>query len=259
MKTRSPSAAGRFYPQDADLLSELLANFLLHADQSPVIPKALIVPHAGYQYSGAVAAEAYRCLQNVAAAIKRVVIIGPVNKCPIEGGAVPDNEFFATPLGDVPTDTELCERLCHLPFMIKSDRVHAGESSLEVQLPFLQLCLLRFSVVPILVGYIDEEDMCTLLDECWGGPETLIVISSDLSHHQDYEKAQMLDIATCANIMEEQGKLSLEQSSGAFILNGFLRYCRKKQLAMDLMAVNNSGNITGEKDIVDGYASFAAH
>src|SRR4051794_15236537 len=198
-KVRAPAVAGLFYPDDPDDLQTVLAESFDKARRDHPVkapaPKAIIVPHAGYIYSGPVAASAYRLLAATKDVITRVVLLGPSHRVPLDGLAVPSADALATPLGLVPVDIESRDRVLALPGVVMEDAPHAAEHSLEVHLPFLQLVLNDISVLPLLVGHARAAMVATVLDAVWGGPETLFVISTDLSHYHDYATARTLDQA----------------------------------------------------------------
>jgi hypothetical protein len=197
--SRPPAVAGQFYPDDPDRLRtqvlELLANV---AASQNVTPKALIAPHAGYGYSGRVAAAAFATLRDRAHAITRVVLIGPAHYVAVSGIAAPTVDAFDTPLGRVPMDVEALSKIADLQFVIRADAPHAPEHALEVELPFLQTVLGSFQVVPFLAGDTTPQDVAHVLRQLWGGPETLIVVSSDLSH---YHSLKSLKYPPCASRM----------------------------------------------------------
>src|ERR1035441_2672786 len=196
-KVRPPFVAGRFYPADPVALRKLITDLL--ADVPPATgpaPKALIAPHAGYLYSGPIAASAYSQLIPARDQIKRIVLFGPSHYVAVDGLATTSAEAFATPLGIVPVDLEAVREVRLLPQVRELDAAHAQEHSLEVQLPFLQCILGDFTLVPLAVGDATPEEISQVLDALWGGPETRFVISSDLSRYQDSQTAQRLDRAT---------------------------------------------------------------
>ncbi|MDH4063651.1 MAG: AmmeMemoRadiSam system protein B, partial [Acidobacteriota bacterium] len=193
---RQPAVAGTFYPANAHQLRGALTAYLDAADVMGEVPKAVIAPHAGYVYSGPVAASAYALLEPVRGLVQRVVLLGPAHHVAFSGLALPSNDSFATPLGDVPVDTAAFAALEGLPQVRIMDRPHAREHSLEVHLPFLQEVLGAFHVVPLVVGHASPAEVGEVLERLWGGPETLVVVSSDLSHYHDYETARRLDAAT---------------------------------------------------------------
>jgi len=261
MKHIRPAAvAGSFYPGQAAALAHDVAA-LLKAAEAPAnapVPKALIVPHAGYMYSGAVAAHAYAQLQSAARQITRVVMLGPAHRVAVRGLALPDADGFATPLGAIEIDADAARAVSALPQITTSTSAHAWEHSLEVQLPFLQTVLTKFKLLPLVVGDATADEVATVLERIWGGPETLIVISSDLSHYQSYEDARRIDDRTVQEILAPAGApLDHEQACGATPVNGFLLAARRHGLQARLLDLRNSGDTAGNRDLVVGYAAVA--
>jgi AmmeMemoRadiSam system protein B/AmmeMemoRadiSam system protein A len=257
---RPPAVAGLFYPEDArDLADEIAAHLDLteEAPQAPGFPKALIVPHAGYIYSGPVAASAYDLLRPARGIVKRVVVLGPCHRVPVRGLALPQARAFATPLGGIPLDAEGVRAIRDLPQVLESAATHAEEHALEVQLPFLQRVLGDFSLVPLVVGDAAPEEVAGVLDRLWGGPETLLVISSDLSHYHPYESAQAIDRGTVRAILGLDAGISHDQACGATPVAGLLIAARSRGLSPRLLDCRNSGDTAGDKRRVVGYASFA--
>lgn len=254
---RQPAVAGLFYPGDprelAAQVDHLLAAATVSLEQQP---KALIVPHAGYIYSGTTAAAAYAALAPWADQIKRVILLGPTHRVAVRGMALPESDAFATPLGTVNIDTQAVAALAQLPQVIRSDRVHAQEHSLEVHLPFLLRTLGDFTLLPLAVGDAAPEAVAEVLERLWGGPETLIVVSSDLSHFLPYAAAQQVDDDTCRHILALDEHLHPEQACGAFPINGLLLAAQRHHLQADLLALCNSGDTAGDKHRVVGYAAF---
>jgi AmmeMemoRadiSam system protein B/AmmeMemoRadiSam system protein A len=220
-------------------------------------PKALIVPHAGYVYSGSVAAEAYDRLRPARGIVRRVVLLGPCHRVPVRGLALPEASAFATPLGQVPIDREAIESLAGLPQVVVSRAVHAEEHALEVQLPFLQRVLGEFSLVPLAVGAATPEQVAEVIDRLWGGAETLIVISSDLSHYHPYEEACAIDRGTAEAILDYSTGIDHEQACGATPVAGMLLAAKRHKLNVELLDLRNSGDTAGDRGRVVGYASFA--
>jgi AmmeMemoRadiSam system protein B len=258
---RPAAVAGMFYPGTPAVLAAAVHAYLadaggVSADNEPV-PKALIVPHAGYVYSGPVAAPAYRCLAAGRSSLKRVVLLGPVHRVPIRGLALPAAAAFATPLGSVAVDAAASARALELPQVRVSEAAHALEHSLEVQLPFLQTVLDEFLIVPFAVGDATPEEVAQVIDRLWGGPETLIVVSSDLSHYHPYAAAQRIDRGTTAAILALDSALDHEQACGATPINGFALCARRHGLRPRLLDLRNSGDTAGDKSRVVGYAAFA--
>jgi hypothetical protein len=251
-----------FYPGDAKALTADIDELLGGVESlAPRLgfPKALIVPHAGYIYSGAVAAHAYEELAAARGVVRRVVLLGPVHRVAVRGLAVPTAEAFATPLGTIRIDREALLALRDLPQVVASDQAHALEHSLEVQLPFLQKQLGEFSLVPFAVGNASVEQVAAVIERLWGGPETLIVISTDLSHYHAYEAARAIDQATLARIAARATDLDHQEACGATPLNGFLAVAAKRGVPVKLLAACNSGDTAGGKGKVVGYSAFAAH
>jgi hypothetical protein len=248
-----------FYPDTPALLGDQVRTYLAEAGASsePTWPKALIVPHAGYVYSGPIAASAYGQLASGREAIRRVVLLGPVHRVPVRGLALPDASFFATPLGRVAVDREASALARSLPQVVVDAAAHAHEHSLEVQLPFLQSVLAAFSIVPFAVGDASAEEVAAVIELLWGGSETIIVVSSDLSHYHVYADAQRIDRATVDDIQALASTLDHEQACGATPINGFARCARRHALSPKLLDLRNSGDTAGDKSRVVGYAAFA--
>jgi AmmeMemoRadiSam system protein B len=255
---RPPAVAGMFYPAEADELARDIQSYLaaVPAVQAPA-PKVLIVPHAGYVYSGAVAARAYALLAPARSAIRRVVLLGPAHRVPIRGLALPVAEAFATPLGGVRIDAEGAAAALKLPQVTASDVAHNLEHSLEVQLPFLQTVLDDFTLLPFAVGAATPAQVAEVLDLLWGGPETLILISSDLSHFHAYATAQGIDKGTVGAILAFEPSIEHEQACGATPINGLLLCAKRRGMQIELLDLRNSGDTAGDRSRVVGYASFA--
>jgi AmmeMemoRadiSam system protein B len=225
---------------------------------SEMPPKALIVPHAGYAYSGPVAACAYRLLRDAGAGeIRHVVLLGPSHRVPFRGLAVPGVDGFATPLGVIPIDSPGRQRLRGLGLIGIADEPHATEHSLEVELPFLQCVLDDFDLLPIAVGLAPPDLVSRVLEAAWNGPDTLVVISTDLSHYHTAEKARHLDSATTCAILERRSDLSDEQACGSSGVNGLMQVARRLGLIVRLLDQRNSGDTAGDLSRVVGYGSFA--
>lgn len=260
-QVRQAAVAGAFYPGQREALSNaveaLLAKASQGVDKSAQAPKAIIVPHAGYIYSGSTAALAYARLAPVRQIIRRVVLLGPVHRVPVRGLALPGVAAFATPLGNIKVDQEAIARIASLSQVVVSPAAHAQEHSLEVQLPFLQSVLVDFKLVPLAVGNATPFEVAEVLGLLWGGAETLIVISSDLSHFLPYRAAQAADSATTQRIMDLDSTITHEQACGATPVNGLLLAARQRSLDPQLLGLCNSGDTAGDKNRVVGYASFA--
>ena len=257
---RPAAVAGSFYPGDAGALAAEVSSYLAEAPApSPGLraPKAIIAPHAGYIYSGPIAASIYARLAPLRGRVRRVVLAGPAHREYVAGVAVPSVQAFASPLGDVPLDREAIDSLGQFPFVEVSDRAHALEHSLEVQLPFLQSVLGSFSLVPIVVGEASADEMAALLDSLWGGTETLVVVSSDMSHYLPYRSARGRDSRTAQAIANLDAHVVPEEACGAAPINGLLRTARSRRLRSEIVDLRNSGDTAGGLDRVVGYGAFA--
>jgi AmmeMemoRadiSam system protein B len=255
---RPAAVAGTFYPGEAAALAAEVASYLSEA-KSPLArpPKAIIAPHAGYIYSGPIAASIYARLVPLRGRIRRVVLAGPAHRVYVPGIAVPSASGFASPLGEVALDRKAIDSLRAFPFVELSDRAHAYEHSLEVHIPFLQSVLGSFALVPLVVGDAAPGEMAQVLDALWGGDETLIVVSSDLSHYLPYGEAQARDHATAEAIHALEATLQPEEACGAAPINGLLRTARTRGMACEIVDVRNSGDTAGDRERVVGYGSFA--
>ncbi len=254
---REPAVAGQFYPGNATELSTTIRELLDEAriPEEPA-PKALIVPHAGYVYSGPVAATAYARLRPYRQRYTRVILLGPCHRVPFQGLALSGADVFRTPLGDVPLDEAAIAGL-DMPDVSVFDATHQFEHSLEVHLPFLQTVLESFSLVPIVVGDVAAEAVAELIDALWGGPETLIVISSDLSHYLPYEEACITDKTTSEAIEKQQaGGIDHHRACGATPIGGLLIATKRRGMQAITLDLRNSGDTAGDKSQVVGYGSW---
>ena len=228
------------------------------ASDSP--PKAIIAPHAGYIYSGPVAASAYASLRQASSVISRVVLLGPAHRVPVHGLALPASDAFATPLGKIEIDREAVEKIRGLPQVRVFDDAHTLEHSLEVHLPFLQSVLADFQLVPLVVGDASAEEVAEVLERLWGGPETLIVISSDLSHYHDYQTARQMDSATSLAIEHlAYDEIHFDQACGRTPVSGLLLQARKRGLKGKTIDLRNSGDTAGPRNQVVGYGAYVFH
>jgi MEMO1 family protein len=253
---------GLFYPAAPEALREQVAQYLADVcpddDNAARLPKLLITPHADYRYCGPVAAHAYALLRRRRErAINRVVLLGPAHRVAVPGLAAPEADAFETPLGRVSLDVAALTSLDELPQVLRNARVHEREHSIEVQLPFLQTLLGRFTLVPLIVGDTAAETVAQLLERLGGGPETLIVISSDLSHYLPYEQAQAANRATAQRILRFDSGLTLHEACGATAINGALLAARRHGLVARLLDLQNSGDTAGDHDCVVGYGAIA--
>ena len=268
---RPPAVAGLFYPADPRQLAHDVQALLAAAHPHELIPKALIVPHAGYIYSGPIAATAYATLlkpppspqpsptrgEGVAQHIRRVVLLGPTHRVAVHGLALPGADAFDTPLGRVMLDTEMARSIAHLPQVTVSPQAHALEHSLEVQLPFLQSVLPDFTLLPLAVGMATPEEVAEVLEALWGGEETLIVISSDLSHFLPYAVAQRVDHGTVQAILNLHQPIEHDHACGGTPVSGLIVAARRHRLTPHLLDLRNSGDTAGSHDQVVGYAALA--
>lgn len=257
---RSPAVAGMFYPGESHELSHSLAQMLgaaAHDAPERAVPKAIIAPHAGYIYSGPIAASVYTLLAPARRRITRVVLLGPTHRVAVRGLALPGCSAFATPLGTVEIDQAAVEALHGLPQVMVSPQAHALEHSLEVHVPFLQTVFERFTLVPLAVGHASAPEVAEVLEASWGGPETLIVVSSDLSHYLSYGEAQAVDRATAKAILGLATDISHEQACGATPVTGLTHIARQRGLKPELIDLRNSGDTAGDKNRVVGYGAFA--
>jgi AmmeMemoRadiSam system protein B len=254
---RQPAVAGTFYPANPEVLQQLINTYLNAVQSTTKVPKAIIVPHAGYVYSGEIAASAYARLKAGADKIKRVVIVAPSHRVAFEGLAVSHADFFNTPLGNIPLDMQAIQTLLTLPFVGYSDEAHEFEHSLEVQLPFLQTVLNDFKLVPIVAGDATTDEVCQALELFYDDADTLIVISSDLSHYHDYATAQRLDSETSRKIENLQyQQLDYDSACGRVGISGLLALAQKKSRQIQTIDLRNSGDTAGDKSRVVGYGAY---
>lgn len=257
--SRPPAVAGLFYPADATELRLILAELLAANPASGPEPKALIAPHAGYIYSGPVAARAYNLLKSAASRIRRVLLLGPAHRVALRGLALPSVDRFCTPLGDIQLDLEAIARMESLPQVTHSNSAHELEHSLEVHLPFLQTLLPDFALVPLVVGWAQPSEVAEVLGLLWGGCDTLIIISSDLSHYHPYETARQLDTDTARRIEALEFPIPEEQACGAYPLNGLLSMAQSRNLHITRLDLRNSGDTAGDHQRVVGYGAWVLH
>lgn len=262
-RIKQPAVAGVFYPDNPGELRAMVEQFLLsHVPNESIInclPKAIVAPHAGYVYSGAVAGAAYSVLKRLGKHIRRVVILGPAHRVPVQHCAVPSYAAMATPLGNVPIDRDMIKELCALEptEVVLQDDAFAQEHSLEVQLPFLQACLNNFSIVPILVGGANLVSIARILAELWRGPETLIVVSTDLSHYLNYQDCMNLDLATVEQVCTMRvDRIESKQACGFVPLQGLMHFARSIGLSVRAIDYKNSGDTAGDKNRVVGYGAY---
>jgi len=260
MSKRAAAVAGYFYEADPGRLKNDVVHMLDAQDvEFRALPEALIVPHAGYVYSGSTAACAYKCLLLDPDQVKRVLLIGPAHRVYVEGMAIPSVDYFVSPLGDIPLDRGALEQINSLAAVQVLDEAHREEHSLEVQLPFLQTVLKDFTLVPVVVGGAPPAAVAAVIDVLAAAPDTLVVISSDLSHFLTYDEAERIDADTCQRILQKSSKLRAEQACGAAAINGLMASAWSQHLQVSLLQACNSGDTAGQRDRVVGYAAFALH
>lgn len=256
---RQPAVAGSFYPADPLELRHQVRHLLEHATPPPgPAPRALIVPHAGYIYSGPVAATAYLTLLPVREQIRRVILFGPSHRVPFHGIALSQATEFMTPLGPIALDRHAIQSLQQLPGVMNLDAAHAYEHSLEVQLPFLQSILGEFKLVPLVVGDCDAETVAKVIERFWDDPHSLIVISSDLSHYHDYATAQRMDSNTSHAIEAlNSAAIGYDDACGRNPILGMLEVARRHELEAHTLDLRNSGDTAGPREQVVGYGAFS--
>jgi AmmeMemoRadiSam system protein B len=249
--------AGTFYTDDPRELRNSIERWLEASTAEGPPPKAYVLPHAGHVYSGPIAATGYAHLMRQRGTIRRVVLLGPSHRVPLRGMAVPTVQAFNSPLGDVLLDTAAIDAAAALPFVDRSDRAHTWEHSLEVHLPFLQIALGDFLLVPVVAGDASEDEAAELLDLLWGGDETAVVVSSDLSHYHRYTQARAIDQRTAENIESLDGaRITSRDACGYVGIRGLLRIAREKGLAARIADLRSSGDTAGPRDQVVGYGAF---
>ena len=256
---RKPAVAGSFYPAEPDVLRAVVEDFLAEAGETPCDgpAKAVIAPHAGYIYSGEVAARAYAAVAPRARTIERVVILGPAHYVAFAGIAAPAATAFETPLGPLPVDRTALHALADLPQFVLADEPHRPEHSLEVQLPFLQAVLNGFGIVPLVVGRARPAEVAAVVARLWGGEETLVVVSSDLSHYLDYETARRRDAKTAAAIEAlEVSELGPEDACGHLPIAGLVAEALRRSLRVTRLDLRNSGDTAGPRHGVVGYGAW---
>lgn len=265
-KIRQPAVAGMFYPADKQSLKNDIHQYLNNVSvEQKENPKAIVVPHAGYIYSGPIAASAYKQIIPFKDKIKRVVLLGPSHRVAFTGLAVPESDVFSTPLGNIPIDQKSIQQLSDLPQVIASDQAHREEHSLEVQLPFLQEILDDFTLIPLVVGDAERHEVAEVINRLWCNDDgcdehTLIVISTDLSHYHSYDEAKQLDHATSDAIKNLKPDLiGYEDACGRNGLKGMMTVAEEKNLSVDILDLRNSGDTAGDKSRVVGYGAYVFH
>lgn len=255
---RPPAVAGLFYPDEPEELHRVLAGLLKEVHYNGNVPKALIAPHAGYVYSGLTAAHAYVTLNPVKEAIRRVVLLGPAHRVYTRGLALSSARCFSTPLGDVEIDHESVAEISDLPQVITFDETHRQEHSLEVHIPFLQTMFRDFRLLPVVVGETSPEEVAEVLRKVWGDDDTVIIVSSDLSHFHNYETACRIDRMTTDAIEHMQyEKIGSQQACGCMPVRGLLKLARDLKMSVQTLDLCNSGDTAGSRERVVGYGAYA--
>ena len=262
-KVRKPAVSGTFYPNNEEELDQMLNVFFNQAFELESTPKAIIAPHAGYVYSGSVAASAYKVLEKLKNKINKIILFGPSHRVAFDGLAFPSSDYFETPLGKVKIDQKTIKKLEKFEQVIISDKAHENEHSLEVHLPFLQKIFgNKFELIPAVIGHSNPDKVAEILEELWGDDKSLIIISTDLSHYHTYEEAYEIDKETCRDVRNLNFEnLYPEKMCGSLPVSGLLNLARKKDLKVRLVDFSNSGdteiaNVPIDKNRVVGYASF---
>ncbi|MFK5913052.1 MAG: AmmeMemoRadiSam system protein B [Woeseiaceae bacterium] len=255
---RQPAVAGMFYPADKQSLKDDIHQYLnqVHDPRGEqlIMPKAIVVPHAGYIYSAPIAASAYKQIIPLKDKINRVILLGPSHRVGFRGLAVPESDIFNTPLGNIPIDKKGIKLLAGLTQVIVSEQAHRDEHSLEVQLPFLQEVLGEFSLIPLVVGDAERHEVAEVINRLWDEEHTLIVISTDLSHYHEYNEAKQLDRATSEAIENLKPDLiGYDDACGRNGLKGMMTVAKEKNLSVDTIDLRNSGDTAGDKNRVVGY------
>ncbi len=254
---RKAAVAGTFYPANPLQLHNTVSTMLEQAKTSEVIPKALIVPHAGYIFSGPIAASAYCLLKNLKHSVSRVILLGPSHRVAFKGFACSRADQFMTPLGTIDVNTEAIKSIITLPDVEFIEQAHTYEHCLEVQLPFLQETLSHFTIVPIVTGDASPQMVCDVINKLWGGPETLVIISSDLSHYHQYDVAKSKDAVTSRQIENlEFETLHSDSACGKVAISGLLKFSRDHSLQVNNLDLRNSGDTAGDKNRVVGYGAY---
>ncbi len=260
MKIRPAAVADMFYTANGVELATQVSNFMNVDEVINIAPKALIIPHAGYIYSGSTAGKGFALTKKLTTTINKIVLIGPCHRVWIQGLAIPDCQYFETPLGTIEIDSKTLKKLAKFPQVVISDQAHAQEHSLEVQLPFLQLIFPQLKLIPLVAGEVSEDAFVEVLEYCWGSDETLIVISSDLSHFLDYDAAIAIDSKTSWAIENfEADFINSDMACGSAGIKALLRVAKNKNLHVKTIHQCNSGDTAGDKDRVVGYGAYAIY
>ena len=254
---RQPAVAGLFYPADPHQLSRTVDELLDGAPDPSTQPRALIAPHAGYIYSGPIAASAYCQLRSQRHSVRRVLLLGPSHRVGFAGMALSSAEHYATPIGDIALDAGAGRDLLALPQVGVLDEAHAQEHSIEVHLPFLLSVLDPFLLIPVVVGDAPAGDVARVIEHFDDDEETLVVVSSDLSHFLDYDSANDVDRETTRAIEGLAQNLRPQQACGCRAINGLMKVAEDRDLHVTTLDVRNSGDTAGDRARVVGYGAYA--
>jgi len=264
LTSRQASVAGSFYPKNPAQLKKTLTNLFnanedLNIDfQTPV--KAIIAPHAGYIYSGPIAAKAYSLVSTCIKGKNKITIIGPSHFVPFNGIALSTAEFFETPLGKIKVDHHAYELINRIPEVIYLDEAHAREHSIEVHLPFIQYLKKDVRIIPLAVGQTSYQKVAKVLEKFCEEKDNLIIISSDLSHYHAYGYAQKYDLQTALKIENYKcSQLGPNEACGYLAIAGLLKMAKDRKYKIKRIDLCNSGDTSGSKDTVVGYGSWFFH
>ncbi len=259
LRVRRPAVAGSFYPADPEELRAALERALADGVKVPSPPpKAVIGPHAGYPYSGPIAGSAYASLLPRRGQAERAVVLGPAHRAPLSKVAASSADAFETPLGLLPVDTSARDELVAAGLIVIDDDAHAAEHSVEVHLPFVQVVLGDVRVLPLVVGEVPAAEVAAVLDAVWGGPETVVIVSTDLSHYHDQETATQRDRRTAHAVVDKRSEaIGVGDACGVFPLRGLLLAARQRNLDVELLDLRSSGDASGDRRAVVGYGAFS--
>lgn len=247
---RPAAHAGTLYPADREFLAKVVDGFLGDGAPSRDFPKAIIAPHSGYVYSGKVAGSAFASWRDCPA--RRVVLIGPSHSFDFPGVALPDTSVFTTPFGEIHVDTEMLAELEKFSFARRFEAAHYPEHAIEVQLPFVQRIFGDATIVPLITGRAEMRQVAAMVEALWGGPETVFVISSNLSRHQDDETRPKIDRHTARAIQEfRHGVITVDQACGYRAIRGFLNVAMRREMRCEMRALGNSGDLDEESGVTE--------
>jgi len=257
LNLRIPAHAGQYYPADAGFLEKVVDEYLTDGGTVSEIPKAVIAPHAGFIHSGRIAGKAFAVWKAQEVRARRVVLIGPSHYYDFPGIALPDSTRFQTPLGEVQVDPAADDLKRKFRYVRVFEAAHYPEHALEVLLPFLQRAVPGAKIVPLITGRTEMSQVSAVIEEIWGGADTLLVISSDLSHNHPYEIAQKVDRQTARAIVEfDFSRLTADQACAYQAMRGFLKAAIRKEMRCSLLELRNSADASGDMSLVTGFGAF---